>query len=90
MESIPTTLPKFLWYFAKRYKLCLLGFVFVAIFWASNLSLTPYAMKLIIDRVSSSENPESLFSSVMFPVFLYVGLSLSIGIVFRFYQLVSN
>lgn len=86
MKSIPTTLPKFLWYFARRYKLCLLGFVFVAIFWASNLSLTPYAMKLIIDRVSHSENTESLFSAVLWPALLYVALGFSIGLVFRFYD----
>lgn len=86
MESIPTTLPKFLWYFARRYKLYLLGFIFVAIFWASNLSLTPYAMKLILDRISHSESAEPLFSAVMWPALLYVGLGFLLGLVFRFYD----
>ena len=58
----------------------------VAIFWAANLSLTSYAMKLIIDRVSSSGNSESLFSEVMFPALLYVGLYFTLGFVFRFYD----
>lgn len=86
MSSIPNTLPKFLWYFARRYKLCLSGFVLVAIYWASSLSLKPYAMKLIIDRVSNCQNPESLFSAVIFPALLYVGLNLLMGLIFRFYD----
>ncbi|MGZ3633100.1 MAG: ABC transporter ATP-binding protein [Parachlamydiaceae bacterium] len=86
MRTIPDTLPKFLWFYAKRYKFNLCGFIFVAILWASNLSLTPYAMKLIIDKISHPENSDSLFSSVMFPAFLYLGLSFTIGLVFRFYD----
>lgn len=86
MSSIPHTFPKFLWYFAKKYKLCLFGFVMVAIVWASNLSLIPYALKLIIDRVSSWEGRGSLFSEVMFPALLYVCLVSSMWCVFRFYD----
>lgn len=86
MSHIPTTLPKFLWYFARRYKLCLLGFVCVAIIWATNLSLIPYALKLIIDRVSSWGGTESLFSAVKFPALLYIGLVSSMWCVFRFYD----
>ena len=86
MSSIPHTFPKFLWYFAKKYKLCLFGFVMVAIIWASNLSLIPYALKLIIDRVSSWEGRGSLFSEVMFPALLYVCLVSSMWCVFRFYD----
>ncbi|MFI5343010.1 MAG: ABC transporter transmembrane domain-containing protein, partial [Chlamydiales bacterium] len=58
----------------------------VALVWAANLSLTPYAMKLIIDGVSSKENKESLFSVLMFPALLYVGLGFSISLVFRLYD----
>ncbi len=86
MSPIPTTLPKFLWYFAKRYPLYCLGFIFVAIAWATNTSLVPYAMKLVIDRVSSWDNTGSLFSLVIFPAVLYVSLGCIIGTVFRFYD----
>ena len=86
MTQFPDTLPKFLWHFAKRYKWYLLGFVFVAAFWAANISLSPYAMKLIIDRVSAWDNKESLYSLVMFPASLYVGLYFLVGIVFLFYD----
>ena len=86
MSAMPHTLPKFLWYFAKKYKLSLLGFVMVAIIWATNLSLIPYALKLIIDRVSSWGGTESLFSAVKFPALLYVGLVSSMWCVFRFYD----
>jgi len=86
MSAIPHTLPKFLWYFSRRYKLSLLGFVMVAIIWATNLSLIPYALKLIIDTVSSWEGTKSLFSAVKFPALLYVGLVSFMWCVFRFYD----
>lgn len=86
MSSIPHTLPKFLWYFARRYKLYLVGFVFVAFFWSINISLSPYAMKLLIDRASNPENSEELFAALLFPAALYVGLIFIFGWVFRFYD----
>lgn len=84
MSLIPNTFIKFLWYFAKKYKLCLFGFIMIEIIWASTLSLIPYALKLIIDRVSSWEGKGSLFSELTFPALLYVSLFSSIECIFRF------
>ncbi len=86
MPTIPNSLPNFLWYFVKKHKLSFLGFIFVSVFYASNLSLTPYALKLLIDRVSTTEDASKLFSNTLFPAFLYVGLGCLVGIVFRFYD----
>ncbi len=49
-----------------------------------NLSLTPYAMKLIIDRVSDVGEEGSLYYAVMFPVLLYISLGVILGVFFVF------
>lgn len=85
MKAVPHSLPRFLWHFITPYRWSLCGFMFVAIFWASNLSLTPYAMKLIIDRVSNT--PESaVIAATFWPAVLFVTLGLFTGFVFRFYD----
>lgn len=87
MIKMPASLPKFLWYFCKRHKLSIAGLVLVALFWAVNISLNPYAMKLIIDRVSDpNTNAENIFSVLFFPATLYISLSFLIGLCFRFYD----
>lgn len=87
MQNIPPTLPKFLWYFSRRYALNLCGLLVVGIFWALYLSLSPYAMKLIIDKVAEvGTDTDHLFEAVRFPVILYVSLAGFIAIVFRFYD----
>jgi ATP-binding cassette, subfamily B, bacterial len=84
---MPTTLPKFLWHFSKRYKLNLIGLIFVACFWATYISLSPYTMKLIIDRVAETGlNTEALFEKVKIPAIVYVLLGFLLGAVFRFYD----
>ncbi|MDR3624791.1 MAG: ABC transporter ATP-binding protein [Chlamydiales bacterium] len=89
MNTLPGKLLPFLWYFSKKHSLHLLGLIFVAIFWAIDLSLSPYMVKLIIDGVSSWEpGVDSLFYTVGMPSIAYVALALFIGIVFRFYDYV--
>lgn len=84
-KALPNTVPKFLWHFAKRQKLRLFGFVLVAIYWSSNMSLTPYAMKMIIDGAAGAD-ANTLHSALLFPASLFIGLGLVLGIVFRFYD----
>jgi ATP-binding cassette, subfamily B, bacterial len=85
MNRLPNTLTGFLWHYSKRYKLCLLGFCLVSVSWAAYASLTSYAMKLIIDRVSNWEGT-LLTKAVFWPAILYVGLGVGLGIVFRFHD----
>jgi ATP-binding cassette subfamily B protein len=86
MKSIPNTLPAFLWHYAKRYKFYLFGLVMVALYWAVNISLKPYAMKLIIDGATKWDKTESLFSLLMYPALLYIIVSLLLGCAFRFFD----
>lgn len=85
---IPKTLPSFLWHFSKRYKYYLSGLVLVAFYYASYMSLSPYIVKVIIDRVTDTlTNPEDLYSKVLGPTIAYVLLSFSVVLVFRAYDL---
>lgn len=87
MHKIPPTLFKFLWYFSWRYKYNLLCIIFVGVYWSIYLSLSPYAMKLIIDTVSDpNTTTENLFDAVKFPVILYISLGVISAFVFRFYD----
>src|SRR2546430_2204764 len=90
MTAIPNTVPKFLWHFSKRYAFHLALFVFVALFWATNMSLSPYMIKLIIDTVAeASVTSENLFAAVGLPAIGYILLSLLLGAVFRFHDWVT-
>lgn len=87
MSTIPNTLAKFLWHFSKRYKFNLIGLVLVAVYSAVHMALSPYMLKLIIDRVSDvSAHPENLYQAVRFPAFMYVFLAFFLGVVYRFYD----
>ena len=87
MTTIPSTLPQFFWYYCRRYKPELAGLIFVSFIWAANFSLSPYLMKIIIDRVAAaSQTAENLFSVVCAPALCYVALSFIININFRFYD----
>lgn len=86
MSHPPDTLPEFIWYFAKRYKAYLIGLLLTMSYWAIHVSLVPYSIKLIIDKVTQWDNTTSLFSFIFFPIAFYASLSLFLGIVFRFYD----
>ncbi len=63
------------------------GLIFVAIIWAAYISISPYAMKLIIDKVAEAgENTALLFETVKWPAILYVGSGIVLNIAFRFYD----
>ncbi|MGE4574746.1 ABC transporter ATP-binding protein [Parachlamydia sp.] len=85
MAKLPSTFPKFIRHFLAKQPLKIVGLILVACYWAASFSLSPYALKVIIDRVNdTSTNPTQLFNALLFPAIFYVGLGLSIGIVFRF------
>lgn len=86
MSHPPDTLPKFIWHFAKKYKAYLIGLLLAMSYWGVHISLVPYSIKLIIDRVTQWDKTDSLFSFLFFPILFYISLSLLLGIVFRFYD----
>lgn len=90
MVALPGSLLKFLWYFARGYRYKILGLLCVAIFWAAYVSLSPYALKLLIDTVAdTADNPTELLNVVWLPALFYVSLGFSNGMAFRFYDWLS-
>lgn len=84
---MPKTLPRFLWHYSKRYPFSLIGLIAVAIVWAAYISVSPYAMKLIIDAVSDAgDDAHLLFEKIYLPALLYVGSALVLSLAFRFYD----
>lgn len=70
---LPKTLPAFLWHFIKPYRLTFYGMLGSVLLLAILTSLSPYAMKLIIDGwVEPSKRGESAVSIVIYPAILFV------------------
>lgn len=91
--KIPETaqsLPNFIWHYLKDKKLYLLGFVFVALVWAIDMSLSPYLLKVIVDNVVQfSPHKTEIFSTIILPAIFYASMSLVINLTFRLYDYIN-
>lgn len=86
---LPKTLLPFFWHFTKPYKKYVAGMVLVSVLWAMHVSLLPYVLKLLIDTVTNySGDLQDLKAHVWRPALAYIGLSLMLGLTFRFYDFV--
>lgn len=69
----------------RPYPISILIMFLVAIFWAVDLSLRPYILKIILDRVA--ETPATtVFHTLAIPVIFYFSLTLFLNTIFRFYD----
>lgn len=85
--DLPKNLKSFVWYFLKEHKLTLVGFAIVAILWSTEMSLSPYLMKVMIDVVNQYEmSPQALMGAIAIPAVLYASMSLIMNLNFRFYE----
>ena len=78
---------KFLLNILRPFKLLIFGQVTVAIFWAVDLSLRPYLLKLMVDRlpnVQAADINQQLLPLIVF----YLIMSLLLVIMFRFYDFI--
>lgn len=74
----------FLWQIIKPYKRYMFCLWLIAIYWGINNSLSPYVLKLIIDRVVAfSGDKAQIFTAVQFLIMLYIGLWIGIAIAMR-------
>lgn len=71
MKQLPTTLPSFLWHFAKLYRRFFLGLIGTGLVWAATMTLRPYFLKLLIDGVAV---PDARYTTLLVPAVLYVVL----------------
>jgi len=87
MSAIPKTLPAFIWHFIKPYRGNILWLMATGLFWATQLSVTPYVMKILIDTVNEYPSDATGFiAAVTGPAVLYVSLTLLQVIIYRFYD----
>ena len=69
----------------QPYRLYLLGQVFVRIIWAIDISLRPYLIKLILNRIQSLQ-PNTAFELLLWPTVCYIAISVLMLIVFRLHD----
>lgn len=88
-DALPKDLWPFVWRYLSKKKVCLFGFLVVAVLWAVDMSLSPYLIKVIIDAVIQYANDQSaLMAHVQAPAALYVTMSLVMNANFRLYDYV--
>lgn len=86
-KKLPQTLWKFTWYFLSPYKFYLIIPLVVSILLAAELSIVPYLLKIIIDRLTTFDKPmEHLWSIIIVPVIIYIGIREIINWNFRLYD----
>jgi len=87
---LPNTLTALICRYLKNRKLYLIGFFIVALVWASEMSLSPYLLKVIInDVVQFSQNQEKLISAILIPAALYISMSIILNVTFRLYDYIN-
>ena len=80
-----TSVVKFILSSIKPFRWWVAGQIFVAIIWAIDLSLSPYILKIMIDRMPGI-NVSDTYEVLLGPALLYLFLSLLIFVTFRFYD----
>ena len=85
MNSSDISLKKFFFQLIKPYKWYVAALFFTALYWGVNNALSPYVLKLIIDKVAAFEGDKSQIFTVIMPhMILYIVLWILIGIDMRF------
>jgi len=88
VENNPTqSLIAFIWHFVRPYRGKFLCLLFVALAWGIEMSVRPYTLKLILDRleIQTSESG-SIVLALLLPAAAYLGCEAAINIIFRFYD----
>jgi len=69
----------------RPFKYLLMLQFMVGTVWAVDLSLRPYLIKVILDRISVA-NPDTVITLLIWPVTIYMSMSVLIVIIFRIYD----
>ncbi len=81
------TVPQFISQSLKPFTWKILISTLICLIWAVDLSLSPYLMKIIIDRIQTIV-PAQAYSHLLWPAIAYVGLSGTVVFSFRIYEYV--
>jgi ATP-binding cassette subfamily B protein len=82
------TIRKFILEALKPFKLLIIAQLTMGVIWAVDLSLRPYLLKIMIDRIPNLQS-ETVIDELSGPIFLYLGMSLVIVILMRGYDFVG-
>ena len=80
-----TSVTKFILNSIKPFRWWVAGQVLVAIIWAFELSLSPYLLKIMVDRMPGLPLDEA-YSALLIPAILYMVLALVNSVSNRFYD----
>ena len=85
MNSSEISLKKFFLQLIKPYKWYVTALFFIALYWGVNNALSPYVLKLIIDKVAAYEGDKAQIFTVILPyVTIYIVLWVLIALDMRF------
>ena len=85
MNSSEISLKKFFLQLIKPYKWYVAALFFIALYWGVNNALSPYVLKLIIDKVAAYEGDKAQIFTVILPyVTIYIVLWVLIALDMRF------
>ena len=76
-----------MWHYLQHKKVYLVVFSLVGLIWAIEMSLSPYLLKVIIDRVVQySYDHAKMIHMVILPCVFYVAMTLVLNLNFRLYD----
>lgn len=88
LEPRKNSVLTFVLHYLKQHKLSQIGFFFVSVCWAIELTLTPYLLKRIID-VAVHYNGSAVIKPILWPCAIYALMTLFMNLNFRLYDLIN-
>ena len=79
------SLYRFIIYVIKPFKWFIVGQLIVAFIWAIDMSLRPYLIKIILDKIQVVL-PSQVFKTLILPTTFYIVMAVIIVFTFRFYE----
>ncbi|MBA3239468.1 MAG: ABC transporter ATP-binding protein [Parachlamydiaceae bacterium] len=77
--------PRYIFEMVRPFRSALLSMFFVAFVWAIDLSVRPYVLKMMIDRIGEMPR-EEIMGALTFPALLFIILSFTLSTSFRLYD----
>ena len=89
IDNLPKKTFPFILYFLKPYFLECLGMLIIGVLWSIDLSLRPYLIKIMLDKLEMVSPHADLFTELMVPALTYIALGFGINFVYRIYDYLS-
>lgn len=86
IDNLPKKTFPFILYFLKSYFLECLGMMIIGILWSVDLSLRPYLIKVMLDKLEMVSPHADLFTELMAPALTYIALGFGINFIYRIYD----